>query len=255
MIAAQPRERRPAPRAAVPATLKIPGHLNPGQVRVIPSPRPRPRPALPARRPPASIPAAITARPRHRRPRPPALRRPAEHHPLQDRQVSPQPLQLGSLPRVRLPQPGVLLPHLAQQPRHLPVRLKRRSQHVPQRRLSTLQIRDNARRNRHAAQQTPSAAANHAPPATCPIPPAATAPARHSFLPDRCQVTRRPACAYHRRTRPSRHFRILTHNHRTPATIAAAELIPSNNPGNIASPSHRNNAVTPFGGAIAARAR
>jgi hypothetical protein len=44
------------------------------------------------------------------------------------------------------------------------------SQHVPQRCLSTLRIRDNAGRHRHAAQQTPSAAANHAPQASVSYP-------------------------------------------------------------------------------------
>ena len=53
--------------------------------------------------------------------------------------------------------------------------IQRRSQHIPQRRLSTLRIRDNASRNRHAAQQTPSAAANHAPRASVSQPAAATA--------------------------------------------------------------------------------
>ena len=61
MIAAQARERRPALRAAVPAAPEIPGHLDPGQMRVIPPPRPRPRtPLLPAR----AAPAQITALPR-----------------------------------------------------------------------------------------------------------------------------------------------------------------------------------------------
>ena len=63
MITAQPRERRPALRAAVPSALKVPNHLNPGQVRVIPPPRPRPRPPRPA---------LITARPAGRRLPPPS---------------------------------------------------------------------------------------------------------------------------------------------------------------------------------------
>ena len=35
---AQPREQRSAQRAAVPATGKVPDHLEPGQMRVIPPP-------------------------------------------------------------------------------------------------------------------------------------------------------------------------------------------------------------------------
>src|SRR6266849_171589 len=117
------------------------------------------------------------------------LRGPPEQHPLQTRQVSPQPLQLSRLLRVLRPQPGVLLPvhgillaQLSNQPRHLPVRLQGRSQHLPQRRLSTLQNRDKTSRNRHAAQQTPSAAANHAPRTTCLTPSAGTTgePAHHA---------------------------------------------------------------------------
>ena len=42
MITAQPRERRPALRAAVPAALKIPDHLNPGQPGYPAAPPPRP---------------------------------------------------------------------------------------------------------------------------------------------------------------------------------------------------------------------
>jgi len=89
MIRAQQRERHPAFRAAVPAAGKIPDHLEPGQVRVIPLPGPRPRPPPPARAVsaiPAGVPAAGIAgvRPGRR-----FLRRPAENHPLQNRQASP----------------------------------------------------------------------------------------------------------------------------------------------------------------------
>ena len=167
MIAAQARKRRPAVRAAV-AAPEIPDHLNPGQMRVIPSPRPRPRaPLLPARAIPA-LPALIlrpAAVRRRLRPRP--LRRPPEHHPLQNRQVSPHPLQLSRLLRVLRPQPRVLRPQLLRQLRQPLIGLQRRSQHIPQRRLSILRTRDNARHNRHAAQQTRSALANHAPHTTC----------------------------------------------------------------------------------------
>ena len=141
----------------------------PGQVRVIPPPRPRPRTAprfvpVPASRhhPPApSLPAPGSG------PRP--LRRPPEHHPLQDRQVSPQlphlsvpvRITLAELPdlglplRVPLTEPRVLRPQPG-------VLIQRRGQRIPQRRLSPHRIREHARRNRHAAQQTSSAAANHA---------------------------------------------------------------------------------------------
>src|SRR6266568_115394 len=100
-------------------------------------------------------------------PRPRPLRRPPEHHPLQNRQVSAQPLQLSRLLRVLLPKPGVLLAQLTRQPRQLLVRLQCRSQHILGRRLSIRQIQDNPCRNRHAAQQTPSPAANHAPRLPC----------------------------------------------------------------------------------------
>jgi len=161
-VIAQRRERLPAFRAAVPAPGKIPEHLEPGQVRVIPPPCPCPRAALPPRAGPGTLPAGgIAGTARRLRARP--LRRPPEHHPLQNRQVSAELPQLGSLLRVLRPQPFVLLAQLRRQPRQLPVRIQRRSQHIPQRCLSILRIRDNARRNRHAAQQTSSPAANHAP--------------------------------------------------------------------------------------------
>jgi len=44
----------------------------------------------------------------------------------------------------------------------LPARIQCRSQHIPQRCLSILRTRDNASHGHHAAQQTPSPAANHA---------------------------------------------------------------------------------------------
>ena len=171
-VIAQQRERLPALRAAVPAPGKIPDDLNPGQMRVIPPSRPRPRtppgalaaPAVRARLPaPVGV---ITAS----RPRPRPLRRPPEQHPLQNRQVSPHPVQLRvplritlEQPRVLLPQPRVLLAKLACRLRQLPVRLQRGSQRIQQRRLSNPRIPGHASRNRHAAQRTPSAAANHAP--------------------------------------------------------------------------------------------
>src|SRR6266536_1492578 len=131
--------------------------------------RPRPRPPLhaptvaviPARLPVTA--GLITAGRLRTRP----LRRPPEQHPLQHRKVCPQTLQLARLLRVLRTQPGVLLAQLSHQPRHLLIRLQRSSQHVPQRCLSTLGIRDNACHNHHAAQQTPSAAADHAPPTAC----------------------------------------------------------------------------------------
>jgi hypothetical protein len=163
-MAPQQGERLPAPRAAVTAAREIPGHLNPRQARVIPPPRPRPRPSLNALRsagPVVGQTAVTSGTTAGRRIRTRLLRRPAEHHPLQYRQVSAQLLQLGSLPRVLRPQPRVLLAQLADQPRQLPVRLQRGSQHVPQRCLSTLRILDNPSLSRHATQQTPSEAANH----------------------------------------------------------------------------------------------
>src|SRR5205823_11032710 len=106
--------------------------------------------------------------------------RPPEQHLLQNRQVSAQlrhlsvpvripleePLKPGlplripfSDPRVLRPQPGDLL--------------QRHSQRIPQQSLSTLQ--DNASRNRHAPQQTRSAAANHPPHTSVSQPTAASA--------------------------------------------------------------------------------
>ena len=160
MIAAQPRERRPALRAAVPAAPEIPDHLNPGQGRVIPPPRPRPRaprPALTAARAAGRrLPALIL---RCRRPRPRPLRRVTEHHPLQDRQRGTHPLQLSRLPRDLGITPRESLPQLRGGPLPALVRLQRRSQGSPQRRHISIRTR----RDRHAAQQTPSPAANHAP--------------------------------------------------------------------------------------------
>lgn len=51
---------------------------------------------------------------------------------------------------------------------------------IPARR--SLQVRDNARRDRHTARQTPSETANHAPRAVCPRPAASQTPTtpRHS---------------------------------------------------------------------------
>src|SRR5208337_4504689 len=152
---------RPALRAAVPAALKFPDHLNPGQVRVIPPPRPRPRPPRPAlitARPAGRrLPAVLVLRCRRLRPRP--LRRIPEHHPLQDRQRSAHPLELSRLPRDLGITPRQSLPQLRGSPLPALVRLQRRSQRSPQRRHISIRTR----RDRHAAQQTPSPAANHAP--------------------------------------------------------------------------------------------
>ena len=165
MIAAQRRERRPAFRAAVPAALKVPDHLNPGQVRVIPPPRPRPRPPRPAlitARPAGRrLAAALILRRRRLRPRP--LRRITEHHPLQDRQRSAHPLKLSRLPRDLGITPRESLPQLRGSLLPALVRLQRRSQRSPQRRHISIRTRNHPRHNRHAAQQTPSPAANHAP--------------------------------------------------------------------------------------------
>ena len=195
MIRAQQRERHPALRAAVPAPREIPDNPETRQVRIIPPPRPRPRAAFRPRAVPA-VPARITAGAiTARRLRPRLLRRPAEHHPLQYRQAGPQFLQLSRLRRVLLTQPRVLLARprvipaqLLRRLRELPVRLQRRCQRIPQGRLSTLRNRDNADRNRHAAQQTPSAVANHAP---------------------RASVSHEPSPGH-----PSRDFRILTSGRR-----------------------------------------
>jgi hypothetical protein len=93
--------------------------------------------------------------------------------------------------RVLRPQPRVLLAQLLRQPRQPRIRLQRRSQHLPQRRLSILRIRDNTGCNHHAAQQTPSAAADHA--------------LRTACLQTTADTTGRPP--------PPRNFRILTFSH------------------------------------------
>src|SRR5512144_2354097 len=108
------------------------------------------------------------------------LRRPPEQHPLQHRQVSPHPLQLGvplrntrqqpgvvlpqpgvvlpqpgvvlPQPGVVLPQPGVLLAKLPGQLHQLPVRLQRGSQRIPQRQVRT-RLRHHRSRPSHGAQQ------------------------------------------------------------------------------------------------------
>ena len=111
--------------------------------------------------PPGAGSAALALR-RRLRPRP--LRRVPEHHPLQDRQRRAHPLKLSRLPldqRVPLRESR---PQLRGGPLPARVRLQRRIQGSPQRR--HLSIR--TRHDRHAAQQTPSAAANHAPRASVP---------------------------------------------------------------------------------------
>ena len=169
----QRRERLPALRAAIPAPGKVPDHLNTRQMRVIPPPRPRPRAPLnallPAPRLPATAASGIITGTAGRL-RAVLLRGPAEHHPLQHRHSGPKLLQLSRLRRVLLTQPRILLAHprvipaqLLRRLRELPVRLQRRSQRIPQPRLSALRNRVNTSRNRHhAPQQTPSAAAKHA---------------------------------------------------------------------------------------------
>jgi hypothetical protein len=113
------------------------------------------------------FPAAVAVSASLPRTRP--LRRPAEQHPLQNRQVSPQLPHLSVPLRIPLAQPGVVRPQqrvlrtqLASHHRQLPVQLHSLSQRIPQRRLSIPRNRDHASRDCHAAQQTPSASANHA---------------------------------------------------------------------------------------------
>ena len=142
---------------------KIPDHLDPGQARVIPPPRPSPRAAFlprplpgpgPARRPRPARPAAPAAT------APTTARTPSAAEPPGQPAVSPARRPAPRRARSsRSPSTGSSAARRAE----LPVRIQRRSQHIPQRCLSILRIRDNTRRNRHAAQQTPSAAANHAP--------------------------------------------------------------------------------------------
>jgi len=69
------------------------------------------------------------------------------------------PLQLSRLPRDLGITPRESLPQLRGGPLPALVRLQRRSQGSPQRRHISIRTR----RDRHAAQQTPSPAANHAP--------------------------------------------------------------------------------------------
>src|SRR5208337_3885224 len=195
---------RPALRAAVPAALKFPDHLNPGQVRVIPPARPRPRPPRPAltaaRAAGRRVPAVLVLRCRRLRPRP--LRRIPEHHPLQDRQRSAHPLELSRLPRDLGITPRQGLPQLRGSPLPALVRLQRRSQRSPQRRHISIRTRDHPRRNRHAAQQTPSPAANHAP-----------------------HTSASPRTRPRRRETPSPDFRILTLAERGVAATAGTETV------------------------------
>ena len=168
MIAAQQRERLPALRAAVPAPREIPDHLEPGQVRVIPPPRPRPRAALlPRRRSRGPGPPAPPAR-RHRPAAPGATspttgRTPSAAVPPGQPAASSSSAACAAFSSAAARSPRRPLAGAVSAASQLPVRLQRRSQRIPQGRLSILRIRDNASRNRHAAQQTPSAAANHAP--------------------------------------------------------------------------------------------
>ena len=78
---AQQRERHPALRAAVPAPGKVPDHLEPRQMRVIPPPRPGPRAA------PAAL-AAPGPAPRHRRRHPHGQESPASPAPTTSRTPS-----------------------------------------------------------------------------------------------------------------------------------------------------------------------
>ena len=75
----EPGERLAAVRAAVPAALEVPGHLDLRQVAVVTPPGLGPRPPLPPALAVPGLPAlAATTRRRRLRPRP--LRRPAERH-------------------------------------------------------------------------------------------------------------------------------------------------------------------------------
>jgi hypothetical protein len=149
-VLTQALEHRPAPLAAVATVLKVPDHLDPWQMRVIPagvtSPAPPPRRAAIFSRPSLATGPAAGLRPR-------PLRGPAEHHPLQHRQRGLHLLQLGIAARQLLPQPlvlraqlsGTLLPPL--------VRLQRPRQRIPQRRVS-IRLRQHRSRSSHETQQT-----------------------------------------------------------------------------------------------------
>jgi hypothetical protein len=145
----QRRERLAAPRAAIPAAFKIPDHLDPRQMRVVPPSRPRTRPAPPAvaARPLPAVPAAVPVPAGRLRPR--TLRRAPEHQPLQHRQLSLHPLKLGLPLHISLPQPGVLLPQLPGQPLPPLVGLHRPGQGIPQPGVS-IRLHDNASQDRHS---------------------------------------------------------------------------------------------------------
>jgi NACHT domain- and WD repeat-containing protein len=81
------------------------------------------------------------------------------------------PLQFGVAARQLPPQPRVLRPQLLCQPRQPLVRLQRRRQHIPQRRVR-IRLRDHASQDRHEAQQTPPQPRNHASRACVSHPPA-----------------------------------------------------------------------------------
>ncbi len=164
---AQQRERRPALRAADPPPGKSQTALNRADAsNPAAPPGPPGRACRPCRRPGPA--------PRHRRPHPHGQQAPASPAPTTSRTPSavkpPGKRATGPTqpPAPRSPpEAGVLLAQITRQPRQILVRLQRRSQHILRRRLSIRQIQDNTCRNRHAAQQTPSLAANHAPRPPC----------------------------------------------------------------------------------------
>ena len=159
-VIAEHRERPPAPRTAIRPVLEIPGHLGPGQMRVIPPAVPRPAP-LPRH-------AGRTVAPRAARPAIPLagggltalLRGPAEHHPLQHRQLSGHLLKLSAALRQALTQPGILPGQLRDQHGQPLVRRQRIRQRIPQLR-DRIGLRNHPG-NRHRPQQTPSGTRNHA---------------------------------------------------------------------------------------------
>lgn len=119
------RERHPAPRTAIAATVgEVPDHLHPRKMGVVPPLITRPTPPTHPRPRPTPSARLLTPRTGARllRTRCP-LRGPPEQHPLQHRQLGRHPLQLGLArraplpqPRVLLPQPAVLLPQPGSQP-------------------------------------------------------------------------------------------------------------------------------------------
>ena len=150
----EPGERLAAVRAAVPAALEVPGHLDLRQVAVVTPPGLGPRPPLPPALAVPGLPAlAATTRRRRLRPRP--LRRPAERH--RCRTARSARARSSSRPAPRAPPPDGSAAHLP------PARQPAPRGAAPLRHPPPLPRQPRPSR----PQQIPSAAPRHLPRRTC----------------------------------------------------------------------------------------